>query len=115
MNQDQLRLLNKMKNLIYNKKRRFESRTDRDYIADLLDFGLTEESAQDEHILYLNKNFYFIDPKPNYSKENELALTFKKPINGKIAYIKLKLECNSDEETVCLSFHEDNKPRMEEY
>ncbi len=110
MNQEQIKLLNRMKKLIYEKKRRFANREDRDYVEDLLDFGLTENAAWDEHIIYLNNNLYFPDPKPNYSKESELSLTFKKRIEKKIAYIKITLETNSEGmETVCLSFHEDGK------
>lgn len=114
MNQEQIKLLSKMKEFVYEKKRRFIIREDRDYVADLLDFGLTEEAAWEEHILYLNKNLYFHDPKPNYSKEDELSLTFKKNINGKIAYIKIRLEANfQGMETVCLSFYEDGKLKLE--
>lgn len=112
MNQEQIRLLSKMRKLIYDKKRRFEPRLDRDYVEDLLDFGLTEEEAWDKHIIYLNSNFYYIDTKPNYSKKDNLSLTFKKPIDGKVAYIKLRIELNElEEETVCLSFHLDGKPK----
>lgn len=111
MNQEQIKLLNKMKKLIKEGKRRFISRPDRDYLEDLLDFGLTEEAAWENHILYLNTNFYFIDPKPIYTKDDNLTLTFKKIIDKKTAYIKLRLEKTSTEETVCLSFHEDNKKK----
>lgn len=114
MNHHQIKMLSKMKKLVYEGKRRFEPRTDRDYVADLLDFGLTEEAAWEEHILYLNSNLYFKDPKPNYSKKDDYSLTFKKNIDGKIAYIKIRLESTSEEETVCLSFHEDGKERLEE-
>lgn len=113
MNHHQIKLLSKMKKLVYEGKRRFESRRDRDYVADLLDFGLTEEAAWEEHILYLNKNFYFKDPKPKYSKKDDFSLTFKKDIDGKVAYIKIRLELTPEEETVCLSFHEDGKEKLE--
>lgn len=110
MNHEQIKLLNKMKKLIYENRRQFCQGKDRDYLEDLMDFGLTEDEAWNEHIIYLNSNLYFPDPKPNYSKGKESALTFKKPIAGKIAYIKLKLETGLDGmETVCISFHEDNK------
>lgn len=109
MNQQQIELLNKMKKLVYSGKRRFVIRKDRDYLEDLNELGITEESAWNEHILYLNKNFYYPDSKPNYSKDEDVSLTFKKKINGKNAYIKIKLEKILNEETVCLSFHIDNK------
>lgn len=112
MNQEQIMLLNRMKKLIYHKKRRFEPRLDRDYLEDLLEFGLTEDAAWDQHIIYLNSNLYFFDKKLDYNKKDNLSLTFKKPIDGKVAYIKLRVEPNEfDEETVCLSFHVDGKPK----
>jgi len=115
MNQEQIKLLSKMKKLVYDKKRKFEPRPDRDYVEDLLDFGLTEEAAWDEHIIRLNSNFYYPDSKPNYNKKDDLSLTFKKTIDGKVAYIKLRIEPNDvDEETVCLSFHLDGKPKKGE-
>lgn len=50
MNQEQLRLLSKMKRLINNGKCRFAIRKDRDYIDDLLKIGITEQMAW-EYIL----------------------------------------------------------------
>lgn len=45
MNQSQIILLAKAKKLIKEVKRRFANRPDRDYVEDLLGFGLTEEAA----------------------------------------------------------------------
>lgn len=109
MNQEQLRLLNKMKKLIIAKKRKFENRIDRNYIDDLLELGLDVESAWNQ-ILMLNNNFYFFDPMPSYKKDNNV-LIFKKNINGILTYIKLKLQNYNDEIVVCLSFHRDNKEK----
>ena len=69
--------------------------------------GLTEEEAW-QHIYYLKPQFYFVDPKPIFSKSLKKCLTFKKIINNKIAYIKL---CIDDDtvEAECWSFHEDGK------
>lgn len=107
MNSSQIMQLTKAKKLIKDGKRRFATRKDRDYVEDLLEFGLTEEIAWNK-ILELNFHFYFPDPKPSYANNGESALTFKKEINGKIAYIKIKVEKSIDgEETVCLSFHKD--------
>lgn len=107
MNSSQILQLTKVKKLIKEGKRRFANRPDRDYVEELLDFGLTEELAWNK-ILELNKHFYFPDPKPSYATNGEAALTFKKTINGLIAYIKIKVEKSKDgEETVCLSFHKD--------
>ena len=105
MNQQQIQLLNKMKRLIKEGKRRFEPRKDRDTYQDLMKLGITVEEAW-KQTLYLNKNFYYIDPKPYYKQSNN-SLTFKKRIKEKIAYIKLVLKEN-DEVVVCWSFHEDN-------
>ncbi|MBP3635029.1 MAG: hypothetical protein J6J17_01030 [Bacilli bacterium] len=104
MNQEQIRLFSKMKKLINQKKKRFLVRNDgTDYVADLLELGISEEEAWRE-ILNLNNYFYYPDPKPYYYGSG--ALTFKKQINGLDTYIKLKIEDNGDgEETVCLSFH----------
>ncbi len=104
MNQQQIVLFSKMKKLINQNKRRFIVRNDgTDYVADLLELGLSEEEAWRE-ILYLNNYFYYPDPRPIYASSG--ALTFKKQINGIEAYIKLKIEDNGyGEETVCLSFH----------
>lgn len=97
-----------MKKLIKEGKRRFQIRLDRDYLQDLLEFGITETEAWN-YILELNNHFYFEDPKPSYYK-NVDTLIFKKQINGVTAYIKLIIEKNNNEdETVCLSFHKDNK------
>lgn len=109
MNSTQLKLLSKMKNLISNGQRRFEGRKDRDYLEDLLEIGITPEEAW-KVILELNKNFYFPDPKPNYLVEGE-SLTFKREINGVLAYIKIKIDNNREDEVVCLSFHKDKKRR----
>lgn len=107
LNGSQLKQLSKAKKLIREGKRRFVKRPDRDYVEDLLEFGLTEEIAWNK-ILELNAYFYFPDPKPSYAIDGEAALTFKKSINDVIAYIKIKVEKSNDgEETVCLSFHKD--------
>lgn len=108
MNQQDVKYLGYIKNLVYQEKRRFEVRSDRDYLNDLLNLGITPLEAWN-HILSLNKNLYFVDPKPNYFKDGK-SLTFKKYINGKIAYIKIRVEKDdNDDEVVCLSFHEDGK------
>lgn len=106
MNQNQIKLLNKMKTLIRQGQRRFKYRSDRDYLYDLAEIGLKESDAW-KHILWLNENFFFNDPKSNYHKEGEV-LIFKKTINNYKVYIKLKIEINEKgEETVCWSFHRD--------
>lgn len=112
VNQEEVILLSKMKKLVRESKCRFKIRQDRDYLQDLLDIGITEERAWEE-ILLLNKNFYFLDPKPNYLKKNAILL-FKKKINAKDVYIKLELETINNEEVVCWSFHIDyNKRRVD--
>lgn len=109
MNNEQLKILSKMKKLIKLGKRRFQIRKDRDYLQDLLELGISESEASNI-ILELNKHFYFNDPKPLYYKNTD-TLIFKKQINGVVAYIKLKIEKNNNQEeiVVCISFHEDNK------
>ncbi len=108
MTGEQLRLLAKMKSLIKNKQRRFQTRPDRDYLENLLDFGFCEEEAWN-CILGLKPQFYFPDPKPDFYK-TDLSLIFKRKIAEEMAYIKLKIENNNgNEEVVCLSFHIDGK------
>lgn len=110
MNGEEIKLLSKMKQLIKVGKRRFQIRSDRDYIQDLLNIGITEELAW-EHITYLNSAFFFFDSRPSYFKTDKL-LVFKKTINGTLTYIKLRLENNCGEnEVVCISFHQDIKNR----
>lgn len=110
MNKEQHILLNKMKKLIRNNKCRFEDRKDRNYNDDLYAIGITEYDAWNKHILYLQEYNYVVDYKPIYYKDKN-SLVFKKKINNKIVYIKLKIEINKDtcEECVCLSFHEDRR------
>ncbi len=102
----QIKLLSKMKKLINSGKKRFALRRDRNYVQELFELGITEKEAW-EYILSLNANYYVVDYKPNYNGSSEL-LVFKRRIKNDIAYIKLKIEMNGDEEeTVCLSFHKD--------
>ncbi len=113
MNSNQNKLLNRMKRLVYEGKRRFEDREDRNYFEDLLEINISPSQAW-EHILSLNPHMYFPDLKPLYNRSNN-TLTFKKLINGICVYIKLQLEITNElEEVVCLSFHRDYK-RSEEY
>ncbi len=108
MNSTQIKLFSTMKKLIVLGNRRFVIRKDRDYLSDLLEIGITEEEAWN-HILTLNKHFFYIDPKPIYAKSGE-ALIFIRDINEVTTYIKLKIENdNGKDEVVCLSFHKDNK------
>ena len=108
MNSNQVKLLSKMKKLINLGHRRFEIRSDRDYLEELLEIGITEKEAW-KYILGLNFHFYFVDPKPSFVS-NSNTLIFKREINGIMTYIKLKIEDNNGEdETVCLSFHKDER------
>jgi len=66
------------------------------------DFGINLELAWNE-IKSLNKHLLVVDFKPNYETDGD-AYVFKKHINGKEAYIKVKIE---NGETVVISFHED--------
>lgn len=107
MNHEQLKLLNKMKKLIKEGKKKFSNRSDRNYVDELFQIGITEEEAWNKYILYLSQYDYIFDYKPSYRKSGN-SLTFKKKINNIIVYIKLKIEYDNDEEcTVCLSFHRD--------
>lgn len=103
MNSQQLLLLSKMKKMIKEGKRKFKNRNDRDFLNDLCNLSLTVDDAWN-HILSLNKNHYFPDNKPSYNQSIN-CLTFKKIINGKLAYIKLILD--REEVVICWSFHED--------
>lgn len=106
MKPEQLRQLSEYKKLIVQGKRKFQPRKDRNYLEDLSEIGLTIEEAWLQ-ILSLNKNNYFFDPKPNYRSDKN-TLIFKKMINKKIVYIKLKKEINASI-VICLSFHIDKK------
>lgn len=106
----QLKKLSSIKRLIKQGKRKFTPRPDRDYIADLLEIGITEEVAWKE-ILTLSSINYWQDGKPfYYKKKNEDALIFKKYINDNLVYIKLDIDNEHNENmTVCLSFHIDHR------
>ena len=108
MDEKQLRILSNAKKLIINGHCRFQIRSDRDYIEDLIMIGITEEYAW-KVILSLSNRDYVFDYRPFYNKTGN-ALVFKRLINGYAVYIKIKIECNYDigEEVVCLSFHIDN-------
>lgn len=108
MTDQQLRLLAKMKRLVYKGYKKFEDRSDRDNIQDLLDIGISLDEAWKE-VLLLSKADYYFDLKPTYAKTGE-SLTFRKIINGVLVYIKLKIETyNNNETTTCISFHISNK------
>lgn len=102
MKQQDIRLLMKMKQAVVEGKCYFKLRNDRDYKQDLLDIGITESECW-EHILSLNSNMYFPDPKPIYYQSEEI-LIFKKNILGNQIYIKLKYMKDSAE-VECWSFH----------
>lgn len=104
---EQLKQFSKMKKLIIKGNKKFACRSDRDYIEELLNIGITEELAWQE-ILTLSAHNYVYDYKPIYFKNNDDALIFKKYINNYLVYIKIKIEkYNNEESTVCLSFHID--------
>lgn len=107
MTSSQIKALSEIKKLVMAGQRKFSQRKDCDYLQDLLEIGITEEEAWNQ-VLYLNKNFWFVDPKPIHSKNSDDALLFKKQINGILVYIKIKIEVENDNEmAVCLSFHKD--------
>ncbi len=66
-----------MKKLISQGKRRFQIRKDSDYLADLLELGISEEEAWRYILVGLNINMLVVDPKPFYSKTVN-ALVFKR-------------------------------------
>lgn len=106
MNNAQLVLLARMKSLIKRGKRRFANRSDRNFVNDLLELGLSEKEAWLQ-ILYLKPVDYFLDLKPIYFQTNN-TLVFKKRINNKTVYIKITLKnYEKDDVCVCLSFHKD--------
>jgi hypothetical protein len=59
---EQIKMLNKMKKLIKSGHRRFAPRSDRDYIQELLEIGISEEEAWQE-ILSLTAFDYKSDYK----------------------------------------------------
>ena len=89
INEEQIKLLARIKKLVYQGKRKFVSRKDRDYLQELLDIGISEGEAWNK-VLELSALDYFPDYKPFYSKQdNNDALVFKKQITGACVYIKL--------------------------
>lgn len=109
MTEQELKQLAKMKKLIIQGKKRFEYRSDRDHVQELLDIGISDDEAW-QQVLSLSKANYWPDSKPSYLKNSEDVLVFKKMINGVKVYIKLKIEeYNNMETTVCISFHIDHK------
>ena len=109
MTGEQIRLLSDIKKLVKERKRELATRKDCDCVQDILDIGISVEDAWKE-ILYLKSHHYYVDTKPNYSKRDKDALTFKKTINGYLVYIKLKIEKKDNNElAVCLSFHIDHR------
>lgn len=76
MTSSQIKVLSEIKKLVKLGKRKFAQRKDYDYLQDLLEIGITEEEAWNQ-VLYLNKNFWFIDPKPSYSKKSDDACYLK--------------------------------------
>lgn len=107
MNNKEIQMLKKMKQLISNGKCKFKKRHDRDYLEDLINLGITIDDAWDI-ILRLKPQTFFYDEYYNITSLDN-ALTFHWLVNGKVAYIKLKIEYENGEETVCWSFHEDGK------
>ena len=107
MSDEQLKLLSKMKKLIYKGKRKFAERKDRNYLDELLKIGISEDDAWNI-ILSLSEKNYCHDYKPFYYKTDN-ALIFKKMINRHLVYIKIKIEkYDNDEMTICISFHIDH-------
>lgn len=48
MSSEQIKLLSRMKKLIITGNKKFANRKDRDYVQELLEIGITEESAWKE-------------------------------------------------------------------
>ncbi len=107
MNVDEIKKLKKIKKLVSEGKRKFKQRNDRDYLVDLFNLGITEEEAW-QKVLFFKPNAFFRDDSYDVTGEKD-ALTFHWLINGKVAYIKLNVEYDNDEEAVCWSFHENRR------
>lgn len=75
----------------------------------LADHGLTITDAKDE-ILGLMIDDYYKGPKKDYDNTQPGDIwEFKKTIDGKLFYVKLKIqEQNGKDILKCLSFHEDD-------
>lgn len=107
MNNEQIKLLTRMKNAIRKGKIRFKSRKDRDIDDDLSLIGIRKDEVW-KIIMSLNINSYYLDLKPIYNQSPN-SLTFKRLINNKMVYIKLVLETDSHgtDYVYCWSFHID--------
>ncbi len=105
---DTIDFIKKMRRLIKDGKYVFVQRSydGRDYLTVLVeDFSITLEAAL-EQISYLNQHSWVKDAMPDYKSTG--AYIFKKVINGTMAYIKLKIEANQEDELlVVISFHRD--------
>ena len=109
MNHEQIKLLTKIKMLVKMGYKYFANRKDRNHVEDLAAIGISEKMVWDKYIMFLKPHDYIPDYKPTYRKDMN-SLTFKRMINGKKVYIKLKIEeKNNHENAVCLSFHIDNR------
>ena len=107
MNKEELEKFKRIKKLVSEGKRRFKERNDRDYVADLFELGVTEEEAWNT-ILYLKPNGFFRDDFYDATGSKN-ALPFHWMVNGIKTYIKLDIEYDHGEETVCWSFHKDRR------
>ncbi len=106
--------LTRMKRLIRLGRCRFESRRypdGRDYFTVLTeDFMITVDLAW-KQITSLNQHLVVCDGKPDYGKDED-TYAFKKKVNSVEAYIKIKIERDSDGEVVVvISFHKDHYNR----
>lgn len=105
-NSDILKFLAEAKNLVIEKKFIFVPR--KKNLQSLASCGLTILDAKDE-ILSLKAKDYYKGPKQDFDVSQPGDIwEFKKQIEGKQFYIKLKIQIQEDETILkCLSFHTD--------
>lgn len=103
--------LQKVKNLVSKGRCRFSQRTKngRWYVDILLDdFGISVEEAW-QHVLSLTPHCFVPDNKPEYYEGSD-AHVYEKEVNETVAYIKLAIRVDEEDEYVeCVSFHEDER------
>ncbi|MGL4821249.1 MAG: hypothetical protein ACRC5C_14950 [Bacilli bacterium] len=74
------------------------------WIEALMDIGLTDLGQCWQEILDLGPEHYDSGPHVDRDFSQHTVWVFKKEINGRLTYIKLKID---ERGCVCLSFHED--------
>lgn len=91
-----------VKQLVSKKQAEFVERKDYNYLQELLYLEIDDLDTAWKHIIELRLNHYEEGPKPDHRNDGTDVWVFAKEVNGKKAYIKLKID---ERGCVCISFH----------